>query len=211
MFKNILGLCFIVLLLHCKTSDDFKNMQQGAIGVPNSSLNCIDATYPNWETSRYVLPYTIGESYVIGLSHCGGSFHGFDKPDQYATDFNMPIGTIIRSSRAGTVVFVEESGVDFNQPNNLVVVEHSDGTFAQYMHLTQYGASVDEGDPVQQGTILGMSGATGLAGYAHLHFVVTEIGDFQYPYVSLPMNFKNTTENPRGLDSGSSYEALPYF
>lgn len=208
--KKRLVYIYIIAVWSCQTTDDYKETQDGAVGVAGPSVECIDANYPDWRTSSYVLPYTIGESYIVGLSHCGGSFHAFDAPDQYATDFNMTIGTTIRASRSGTVVFIEQSGEDYNFPNNKVVILHTDGTFGQYMHLTQNGASVSVGTTVQQGSIIGLSGATGLAGYPHLHFVVTENGEFEYPYTSIPMNFRNTTENPRELESGVSYEALSY-
>ncbi|RMB57455.1 M23 family metallopeptidase [Dokdonia sinensis] len=120
----------------------------------------------------------------------------------------MPIRTKLTASRAGTVVHVEESGGDFGFPNNLVVVK-SGNTYAQYMHLTKDGAIVEVGDQVTAGQEIGLSGATGLAGYPHLHFVITQ-GGWEYPYQSVPHNFRNTRENPYGPESGLLYEAMPY-
>jgi murein DD-endopeptidase MepM/ murein hydrolase activator NlpD len=210
--KKVTLLLLAIILLNCNTNDDYKETQEGSIGNsnPNSTLDCEDATYDDWEDSNYVLPYSIGTSFAIGLSHCSGSYHSFGQPDQYAIDFNMPIGTLIKASRPGTVVFVEESGEDYAFPNNKVIIEHTDGTFGQYMHLTKNGAQVSVGQSVSQGSNLGLGGATGLAGYPHLHFVVTEAGSWEYPYTSIPMNFKNTTENPRSVESGMTYEALPF-
>jgi murein DD-endopeptidase MepM/ murein hydrolase activator NlpD len=107
------------------------------------------------------------------------------------------------------VVQVEESGVDGDFPNNLVVVDHGDGTFAQYMHLTENGALVSIGATVSRGDTLGHSGATGLAGYPHLHFVVSG-GDWPWPYGSVPVTFSNTDANPRSLRAGAAYPALPF-
>jgi murein DD-endopeptidase MepM/ murein hydrolase activator NlpD len=121
----------------------------------------------------------------------------------------MPIGTYITAARAGTVVHVEESGTDGHFPNNLVVIRHPDYTFAQYMHLTQNGALVNIGDEVKQGAIIGRSGSTGLAGYPHLHFIITR-DDWQYPYTGIPFNFKNTRPNPRSLEMGTDYPAYSY-
>jgi murein DD-endopeptidase MepM/ murein hydrolase activator NlpD len=156
-----------------------------------------------------VLPFPVGRSYQIDLSNCGGSFHRAGGPDEFAIDFAMPIGTAITASRTGTVVHVEESGVDGDFPNNVVVVDHGDGTFAQYMHLTQNGACVAIGATLSPGDTVGLSGATGLAGYPHLHFVVTE-DEWPWPYVSTPVTFANTTANPRSLRSGVIYTSLPY-
>jgi len=44
------------------------------------------------------------------------------------------------------------------------------------MHLTQDGATVTVGQGAGQGQLIGYSGAKGLAGYLHLHFVVTRGG-----------------------------------
>ncbi len=173
-------------------------------------ISCAAARYDDWEQSDYVLPYPVGKSYLISLAHCGGSYHAEGLPDQYATDFAIDIGTLVTASRDGVVVFVEESGIDGLFPNNLVIVEHSDGTFGQYMHLTTNGALVEKGEKVLQGQEIGLSGNTGLAGFPHLHFVVTKSGNYNYPYQSIPMNFRNTLANERGLAPGERYPAYEY-
>ena len=170
---------------------------------------CADADYPEWSTSSYVLPYPVGKRYSIGLSNCGGSFHEEGSPDQFAIDFDMQIGTLVTAVRGGLVVFVEESGMDGNFPNNLVVVQHGNNTFGQYMHLTFNGAIPEVGDIISRGDSIGFSGSTGLAGYPHLHFVLTG-GRFNYPYISLPITFRNTSPNPKSLMTGEFYQAEPY-
>ena len=180
-----------------------------AQAVTAQSVGCPGVDYPNWDTSPYVLPFAVGETYRVELANCSSSYHSEQYPDKFAYDFVMEIGTPITASRAGTVIFIEESGVDFNQPNNLVVVDHGDNTFAEYMHLTQGGAAVAVGDEVAQGDLIGYSGATGLAGYPHLHFIVVK-DDPRWPYEAMPVTFRNTAANPRGLSSFTDYEALPY-
>lgn len=71
------------------------------------------------------------------------------------------------------------------------------------------GAVVRVGQAVAAGALLGYSGNTGLAGYPHLHFVVTAPGSMGYPYTSLPVTFRNTIPNPKSLESGMRYEAFP--
>ncbi|RDK86882.1 M23 family metallopeptidase [Marinirhabdus gelatinilytica] len=216
--KFFLVVFLLIGLSFCGSEDDRPDIYNptGAgpengnnVGNNPPTLGNCNVTYPEWTTSPYVLPYPVGESYVIGLSHCGGSFHSAGGPDQFAIDFNMSIGTIITASRDGKVVHVTESGFDGEFPNNLVVVRHFDNTYAQYMHLTKDGAIVTVGETVKQGDTLGYSGATGLAGYPHLHFVVTQ-DSWPYPYISVPNTFKNTDPNPKSLLSGRAYEALPY-
>lgn len=170
---------------------------------------CPGAAYPDWSQSDYVLPIPVGASVGIDLSNCTRSYHAEGQPDEFAIDFDLEIGATITASRPGTVVRVEESGQDFGFPNNIVVVDHGDGTFGQYMHLTRDGAAVEVGDEVVWGTVIGQSGATGLAGYPHLHFVVTT-GGHAFPYVSSPVTFRNTDPNPRSLLSNRIYRAETY-
>lgn len=207
MMKNTTYLLAIMLFVSCFEDDSL----QGVLTSPDSSdlvISCDNAMYGPWQASEYVLPYTVGETYNVDLNQCSSSYHAPGKPDQFAVDFFMPIGTPIRASRSGTVTFVEESGLDYEFPNNKIIIE-SGGNFDQYMHLTKDGALVEEGQNVSQGQLIGYSGATGLAGYPHLHFVVTTDG-WEWPYISIPHNFRNTIENQRGPESNTAYEALPY-
>jgi hypothetical protein len=178
-----------------------------AIGQ-DSVVGCTNADYPNWETSLYVLPFPVGETYQVELGNCSSSYHAAGRNDELAYDFAMGIGTLITASRSGTVIYVEESGKK-SEINNLVVVDHGDSTFAEYMHLKQDGALVEVGDFVEQGDKIGLSGATGLAGYPHLHFIVVQ-GLWEWPYEGVPVTFSNTTANPFGLASNTHYTALPY-
>lgn len=102
----------------------------------------------------------------------------------------------------------EDGNHDINE-TNWIEVTHADGTFAQYLHLTQGGARVEKGDPVSQGQVLGVSGFTGLTGpREHLHFIVfEEITDTSR--VSLPVVFRNVSAK-QPLRAGRTYRALPY-
>ncbi len=170
-------------------------------------VGCVDADYPDWRTSPYLLPYPVGETYQVRLSNCSSSYHAKDRPDEFAFDFAMDVGTLITASRAGVVVHVEERGKG-GERNNLVVVDHQDGTLAEYMHLKQDGALVEVDDFVEPGDPIGLSGATGLAGYPHLHFIVVR-GSWKWPYKGVPVTFRNTAPNPYGLASNTKYTALP--
>lgn len=173
-----------------------------------TEVGCPNADYPDWETSLYVLPYPVGETYEVRLSNCSSSFHAEGRNDALAFDFAMDVGTLITASRGGVVVFVEESG-EGRETNNLVVVDHGDGTFGEYMHLMLDGALVEVDDVVEQGDPIGLSGATGLAGYPHLHLIVVR-DSWEWPYIGVPITFSNTTPNPNSLASDTSYTALPY-
>lgn len=214
--RSILILGILTLLCCCAKNvpsiaepNDESFIEKDSIEGPIAE-GCPDTLYDDWRTSNYVLPYPVGKGYVVTLSHCGGSYHSKGQPDEFAIDFAMDIGMMITAAREGEVVYIEESGIDGEFPNNLVVIEHDDGTFAQYMHLTKDGALVEVGQSVSQGSEIGLSGNTGLAGFPHLHFIVTEPGTFNYPYNSIPTTFSNTISNERSLAKGHRYLAYPF-
>ncbi|MEP3211511.1 MAG: M23 family metallopeptidase [Maribacter sp.] len=212
MMKSIIRLISLFFILVLAQGSCIKETPRppAEIGLEEVNLGCDSTKYADWETSEYILPFPVGKAYAIGLSHCSGSYHGIGLPDQFAIDFNMDIGTKIIASRAGEVIFVEESGYDGEFPNNKVVIQHADGTYLQYMHLTHNGAAVEVGQRINKGQLIAYSGSTGLAGYPHLHFVATVNDSWEYPYTSFPTTFSNTRANGLSLRQGERYKALPY-
>lgn len=211
-FKLIVCVLFLFIYYSCSNKDSFVSDEVG--GQVEFANGCEGVFYFNWKTSLYALPYPEGESYTIGLSHCSGSEHAEGEPDQFAIEFIMDIGTLVTAPRKGTIMYVEESGRDYESPNNVVVMKDEDGYFHQFQHLTLNGAIVEEGQFVQRGDPIGYSGASGLGNYPHLHYVATDwdwVNPYgTFPYTSYPITFKNTTENPKSLIQGQTYKALPY-
>src|SRR5690606_27082696 len=95
-----------------------------------------------------------------------------------ALDFKMPVGTEISAIRDGIVVEIIQSNKrncsteDCKKFNNYILIYHSDGTFAQYMHIKQNGSKVKIGDKIEQGQVIGYSGNVGWSTGPHLHLVV---------------------------------------
>ncbi len=209
------GSLVIAIFFVCLSCTKKNNFVSDGIGGQNGIANgCEGVFYPNWETSPHLLPYPVGQTYTIGLSHCSGSAHSEGEPDQFAIDIMMDVGTLVTASRKGTIMYVEESGLDYELPNNVVILRDEDGFFLQYQHLTHNGALVEQGQFVEEGDPIGYSGASGIATSPHLHFVAT---DYDWvnpygtnPYISYPITFSNTSENPRSLIQGQTYKALPF-
>jgi murein DD-endopeptidase MepM/ murein hydrolase activator NlpD len=177
-------------------------------GGPGGRAACA-GPYPNQATSLYVLPYDVGETFVVGQGNCGSSSHAAGTLALYAYDFLMPIGTTIIAARSGQVILVEERFTDGNRmpgQENYINIRHSDGTLAGYVHLTQNGALVSVGDMVTQGDVIGLSGDTGSSTQPHLHFHVQQASGLP----TIPITFRNTRAHPQGLLQGQSYLADPF-
>ena len=163
--------------------------------------------YPDQAQSLYVLPYPVGDRYVVSQGNCTGGSHAVGSQNQYAYDFRMPIGSRIVAARSGTVTRIVQEYVDGDNASgheNNLWVNHGDGTASAYLHLTLNGALVDVGDRVVAGQVVALSGNTGASTEPHLHFAVVRSGPG-----AIPTTFRNTAPHPNGLVTGQSYEATP--
>lgn len=201
--KLLLWIVPLCLLCCDSQPDDTNTFEEPVTG-------CDGQTYPAIATSPYVLPFAVGQSFETGLTNCSSSFHGAGQPDQYAFDFDMPVGTPFVAARAGTVFrVVENAPSNGGGAGNYVVIDHGDGTYGLYYHSPQNGISVSVGDEVQQGDVLGETGRSGLAGYPHLHFIVVQ-GSPDYPYDGIPVSFRNASPRHVDLHGNTTYTALDY-
>jgi murein DD-endopeptidase MepM/ murein hydrolase activator NlpD len=123
----------------------------------------------------YSLPYAKGTSHRV----CQGYRSVFSHSNNLAIDFKMKPGTVIHAARSGVVVGIKDEfrwggvGRRYIGKENAVIIQHSDGTFAHYLHIRNLGALVKLGDSVQRGQPVALSGNTGFSAFPHLHFVVT--------------------------------------
>lgn len=150
--------------------------------------------YPGARQSPYRLPYTAGQTLLCVQSNRGIVSHrGYD---EFAYDFAMPVGTDVRAARAGKVVKVvqEHDGHGYHWPNNVVVIQHEDGTKAVYAHIKKGGSRVAAGDEVVQGQIIAASGHVGNSMLPHLHFHVAKADGSG----TLPVTF-NDLDRDRGI------------
>lgn len=115
-----------------------------------------------------VLPYRAGETYVVS---CGYGCYQHRRSMTYAVDFDMPAGTPVVAAADGVVSAITwEAGLpaDKHLGDALIVyIDHGNGWFTRYVHLD--GITVQVGQVVRQGEIIGYTGSTG-AERPHLHF-----------------------------------------
>lgn len=81
----------------------------------------------------------------------------------------------VRAANRGIVTFADYLGIY----GNMVLVDHGQGIFSLYSHLSQM--NVAPGDKVDEKTVLGLTGTTGMAGGDHLHFSMLVHGVFVTP------------------------------
>ena len=81
-------------------------------------------------------------------------------------DFHAAMGTPVRAANSGTVVLARPLYFE----GNCVVIDHGLGIYTLSMHFSRI--DVKEGQRVQAGEVLGLSGATGRVTGPHLHWAV---------------------------------------
>ena len=112
---------------------------------------------------------------------------GSDTTIHFGVDYGVPTGTEVRASGRGRVVLARSRIIT----GNSVVIEHLPGVFSLYYHLNEI--IVTENSIVEAGTLLGYSGATGLATGPHLHWEIRVSGENADPdaFLSRPLLDKN--------------------
>lgn len=98
-------------------------------------------------------------------------------------DFRAHTGTPVRAGNSGVVVLARKLYYE----GNCVVIDHGLGVYSISMHLSRI--DVHEGEHVETGQKLGLSGATGRVTGPHLHWAVRWHGAYLDPAKLLKMNF----------------------
>ena len=148
----------------------------------------------------YDLPFKAPNKFNIYQGYNGD----FSHQNENSLDFTMPVGTELTAVREGTVIKVIEKNnkncgkKECQKFNNLIVIYHPDGTFAEYVHLKQNGSKVKVGDKVSKGQLIGYSGNVGWSTGPHLHLVIYN------------QNIENrkTLKTKFKIDGGHKYEYL---
>ena len=81
----------------------------------------------------------------------------------------------VHAANRGNVIFADYLGIY----GNTVILDHGQGVFTLYSHLSELGAAI--GELKDKGAVIGLTGTTGMAGGDHLHFSVLINGVFVSP------------------------------
>lgn len=118
-----------------------------------------------------------------GSARAGFADHRTYKYGGKDVDFQVHLGMDIASTRRaeiqaankGIVVFSDYLGIY----GNMVLLDHGQGVFSLYSHLSQI--NVSKGQEVDTQTVIGLTGTSGMAGGDHLHFSMLVHGVFVTP------------------------------
>ncbi len=98
-----------------------------------------------------------------------------DRQTHLGLDVASTAGAPVEAGNAGVVAYAGDLGIY----GTTILLDHGQGVFSLYAHLSAIG--VKEGERVARGQTVGNSGRTGMAGGDHLHFAVLVGGVFVNP------------------------------
>jgi len=101
--------------------------------------------------------------------------NGKPKNPHRGNDLRSPMGNPVKAAADGVVILVG----DHYYAGNSVYIDHGNGMVTMYFHLSK--PIVKEGDKVQRGQAIGLSGMSGRATGPHLHFSVSVLGKLVDP------------------------------
>ena len=143
--------------------------------------------FEDWVIVNYVdLDPGFGDVDYRGGPFTYDSHNGIDftLPNFSAMDAGVPV----MAAAEGTVIFMFDGGFDREtaggnfDSTNFVTIDHGDGWWTEYIHLRRDSITVQVGDHVAPGEIIGEVGSSGNSTAAHLHFNVFN-GEPVEPYL----------------------------
>lgn len=132
---------------------------------------------------------------VFPYSPAYGEAHG-------AIDINPGEGAnIIIAAKDGKILRVEDTASSGGYGNS-VVIEHSDGYYTRYSHMSSIDSTIAEGIEVKKGQKLGIMGTTGKSTGVHLDFTIYQGGTSHSNRVD-PLDFYVTEPEYGSIDPNS--------
>jgi murein DD-endopeptidase MepM/ murein hydrolase activator NlpD len=129
------------------------------------------AKEPEWR-GAFEVPADIPTSGVFGSFRL---YNGVKRNQHTGLDFRAPTGTPVHASNSGTVILARPLYFE----GNCVAIDHGQGLITLFFHLSEI--KVKEGEKVDRGQLVALSGGTGRSTAPHLHFAVRWQGEYLNP------------------------------
>ena len=130
-----------------------------------------------WKGS-FAAPVNAEISDVFGVERV---FNGSVQSTHQGLDFRVPSGTSVAAVNSGHVILARPLFFE----GNCVVIDHGQGLLTLYLHLSKF--LIKEGDDVDKGQAIALSGGAGRATGPHLHLAVRWQGVYLNPQVLLQL------------------------
>jgi murein DD-endopeptidase MepM/ murein hydrolase activator NlpD len=136
-------------------------------------------TDPEREWSgKFKAPVDVPVSDVFGTRR---TFNGKVQSMHQGLDYAAPTGTPVSAVNSGTVLLAGPLYFE----GNCVVLDHGQGLLSLYLHLSE--VKVKQGERIERGQEIGLSGGTGRATGPHLHLAVRWQGVYLNPATLLTL------------------------
>ena len=153
------------------------NMKEELVSPPDNELDRIEKESSTIDSIESKIGIDIHAYYADGfvrpvsggrISGVFGSqriLNGVPKNPHNGVDIALPEGTEVSACADGIVVM---TGKDYFYRGNFVIIDHGQGLFSRYFHLSKI--TVSEGSKISKGDKLGEVGTTGRSTGPHLHW-----------------------------------------
>ena len=126
----------------------------------------------------FVAPVSSPVSDVFGTARV---FNNEVQGRHLGLDFAAPAGTEVHAINRGTVILARPLYFE----GGFVVIDHGQGLMSLYLHLSEF--KVKEGDQVDAGQLIALSGGSGRATGPHLHLAIRWQGVYVNPAILLKL------------------------
>ena len=154
------------------SDEKYKNKEPltASVKTKNSAETIERSKDTGYEINKYMLWPVSGTTITSGY---GNRTHPILKTKKFhrGLDIRVGMGTPLKASFTGVVTYASAKG----GYGNLIELERSDGIRVRYAHLDKI--SVNKGDAVKEGEVIGATGNTGLSTGPHLHFEILIDGE----------------------------------
>lgn len=189
-----LGLTLVLGYLHIPSRSQIGNNQNN-----NNAPSLIIPIDCNLGQDCYIMHYVDRDPTSKEIDFgCGRQTYDGHKGTDFALDNleTMKAGVSVLAAAKGKVLRVRDGipdklvnesndrqGLEGQECGNGIIISHGDGWETQYCHLRNDSITVKPGTEVEQGTVLGTVGSSGLSSFPHVHLSVRYQGKVIDPFV----------------------------